>query len=374
MGRSWLKLMLGLLCVGLVALVVAGCGDDDDDGGGGGGGDGGATEAAQKEVSDITVTLPFQDSIIWSGYEISKGSDGPFEIDAGLRPETQAVEGNSQTIQQLVSGKVDFAVTGAPEIFVANARGRKVYGLATYYDNVFTVVATTDSGTKSIEDLRGKAIGVTDLGGGEIPLVNAVLADAGLEPGKDVELKVVGPGGATAYRALKDGEVAAFGGAINDLVPLEAQGLRFDVILPEDFASLPSDYLAVSEDGLNDQQLIDMLKEFQKAWYVGVLYGEQYPEDGLARICKEVPEDCQDMEFAKGFYQSAVEIAIDESKRGGCPDYDALTVVRDSVAAVDNPKAKEVNPEDVFPDDFCNDVVPSEDDVAAFAERTGATK
>ena len=103
---------------------------------------------------------------------------------------------------------------------------RKVYGLSTYYHNVFTVVATTESGTKSIEDLRGKAIGVTDLGGGEIPLVNAVLADAGLEPGKDVELKVVGPGGATAFRALKDGEVAAFGGAINDLVPLESQGLQ----------------------------------------------------------------------------------------------------------------------------------------------------
>jgi NitT/TauT family transport system substrate-binding protein len=371
MSRSWLKLMLGLLCIGLVALVVAGCGDDDDDGGGGGGG--GDSKAA-KEVKDITVTLPFQDSIIWSGYEISKGADGPFEVDAGLRAETQAVEGNSQTIQQLVSGKVDFAVTGAPEILVANARGRKVYGLATYYDNVFTVVATKESGTKSIEDLRGKAIGVTDLGGGEIPLVNAVLADAGLEPGKDIELKVVGPGGATALRALKDGEVAAFGGAINDLVPLESQGLRFDVILPDDFNNLPSDYLAVSEDGLNDQQLIDMLKEFQKAWYTGVLYGEQYPEDGLARICKEVPEDCQDMEFARGFYESAIGIAIDESRAGGCPDYDALTTVRDAVAAVDNPKAKEIDPQEVFPDDFCKDVVPSEDDVAAFAERTGATK
>jgi NitT/TauT family transport system substrate-binding protein len=371
MSRSWLKLMLGLLCMGLVALVVAGCGDDDDDGGGGGGG--GDSKAA-KEVKDFTITFPFQDSIVWSGYEISKGSDGPMEVDAGLRPETQAVEGNSQTIQQLVSGKVDYAVTGAPEIFVANARGRKVYGLSTYYDNVFTVVATKDSGTKSIEDLRGKAIGVTDLGGGEIPLVNAVLADAGLEPGKDVELKVVGPGGATALRALKDGEVAAFGGAINDLVPLESQGLRFDVILPEDFASLPSDYLAVSEDGLNDTQLLDTLKEFQKAWLTGVLYGEMYPEDGLARICEEVPEDCQDMEFAKGFYQASIEIAIDESKRGGCPDYDALTVVRDSVAAVDNPKAKDIDPRDIFPDDFCKDVVPSEQDVAAFAERTGATK
>ena len=271
--------------MGLVALVVAGCGDDDDGDGGGGGG-GNASETAPKEVSDFTITFPFQDSIIWSGYEIAQGADGPMEVDAGLRPETQAVEGNSQSIQQLIAGKVDYAVTGAPEIFVANARGRKVYGLSTNYHNVFTVVATKDSGTKSIEDLRGKAIGVTDLGGGEIPLVNAVLADAGLEPGKDVELKVVGPGGATAFRALEDGEVAAFGGAINDLVPLESQGLRFDVILPEAFANLPSDYLAVTEDGLNDKALIEKLKGFQKAWLTGVLYGEKYPEDGLARICR----------------------------------------------------------------------------------------
>jgi NitT/TauT family transport system substrate-binding protein len=369
--RSWLKLMLGVLCVGLVALVAAGCGDDDDDDSGGGGGQ---TQAAAEETRDITVTLPFQDSIIWSGYEISKGEDGPFQVDAGLVPETQAVEGNSQTIQQLISGQVDFAVTGAPEIFVANARGNKVFGLSSYYDDVFTVVATTDSGTKSIEDLRGKAIGVTDLGGGEIPLVNAVLADAGLEPNKDVEMKVVGPGGATAFNALKDGEVAAFGGAINDLVPLESQGLNFEVILPEDFTHLPSDYLAVSEEALNDQSLIDMLKEFQKAWFTGVVYGEQYPEDGLARICEEVPEDCQDMEFARGFYESAIGISIDEAKAGGCPNYDALTVVRDAVASVDNPGAGDIDPREVFPDDFCKDAVPSEDDVAAFAERTGATK
>ena len=374
MSRSWLKLMLGMLCLGLVALVVAGCGGDDDEDSGGGGGDEAAqTEEAPQETEDITVTLPFQDSIIWSGYEISKGDDGPFAIDAGLIPETQAVEGNSQSIQQLISGQVDFAVTGAPEIFVANARGRKVYGLSSYYDDVFTIVATTDSGTKSIDDLRGKALGVTDLGGGEIPLVNATLADAGLEPGKDVELKVVGPGGATALKALQDGEVAAFGGAINDLVPMESQGLSFEVILPEDFMHLPSDYLAVTEDAMQDTQLLDTLKEFQKAWFTGVLYGEQYPEDGLARICVEVPEDCQDMEFAEGFYEAAIGISIDEAKAGGCPNYDALTTVRDAVAAVDNPAASDIDPEEIFPDDFCQDAVPSEEDVAAFAERTGAS-
>ena len=134
---------------------------------------------------DFTITFPFQDSIIWSGYEIAQGSDGPMEVDAGLRPETQAVEGNSQSIQQLIAGKVDYAITGAPEIFVANARG-------TEGDTASRRTTTTSSpwwprttpGRRRSRTSRGKSIGVTDLGGGEIPLVNAVLADAGLSPAR----------------------------------------------------------------------------------------------------------------------------------------------------------------------------------------------
>lgn len=365
-SRGWLKMVFGVLCLAVVALVAVGCGDDDDEG------DSGGATTAGGEVQDFTITFPFQDSIVWSGYEISRGSDGPMEVDAGLRPETEAVEGNSQTIQQLISGKVDYAVTGAPEIMIANARGNEVIGLSSFYSDVFGIVATTDSGTETIEDLEGKALGVTDLGGGEAPLVAAVLADAGLTD--SVELKVVGPGGATAFKALESGEVAAFAGAINDFVPLESQGLRLASILPEAFTQLPSDYLTVRADVLEDQEMMDQLTAFQKAWFTGVLYGEQYPKDGLARICEQVPEDCQDPEFAEGFYASSIDIAIDESRAGGCPDYDRLTVVRDSVASVDVPEAADLNVEDMFPDDVCQGMVPSEDDVAAFAERTGATK
>ena len=363
LGRGRFKLAFGLVLFGAVALIGAGCGGDDDDEG-----DGGAEGAPQE----FTITLPFQDSIIWSGLEIARGPEGPMEVDAGLDPKTVATEGNSFTVQQLISGKVDYAVTGVPEVLIANSRGNELIGLATYYDDVFTIAATDESGTESIEDLEGQALGVTDLGGGEIPLVNAVLADAGLEPDQDVELTVVGPGGAAAFKALESGEVAAFAGAINDLVPLESEGLRFNTILPDAFLNLPSDYLVVRPEVLEDEELMSQLTAFQKAWYTGVLYGEQFPEDGLARICEQVPEDCQDMEFARGFYDAAIEIAIDESRAGGCPDYDALTTVRDAVASVDAPKASDINPEEVFPDDVCEDMVPSEDDVNAFAERTGA--
>jgi NitT/TauT family transport system substrate-binding protein len=359
-GRTRFKLAFVLVCLGAIALIAAGCGGDDDDGDG---------DAAAGPTEDFTLTLPFQDSIVWNGYEIGKGPGGTFEEQCGLAPESVATEGNSFTIQQLISGKVDYAISGAAEVFIANARGNEVLGVANIYDDVFTVAATDESGTESIEDLEGQALGVTDLGGGEIPLVNAVLNDAGLEPDQDVELKVVGPGGAAAFKALESGEVAAFAGAINDLVPLESEGLRFNTILPDEFLGLPSDLLVVRPEALEDEELRDQLQCFMKAWYTATIFGEENPDEGLARICEEVPEDCQDMEFARGFYDATIEIAIDEARRGGCHDYEALTVSRDAVAAVDAPNAADVDPEEAFPSDFCEETVPSEEDVEAFAER-----
>jgi NitT/TauT family transport system substrate-binding protein len=371
-SRAWLKLVFAIVCLGAAALVVVGCGGDDDEGDSGG--ETAATTDTGGAPEEFVLTFPFQDSIIWNGYEIGRGSDGTFETMAGLAPETQAVEGNSQSIQQLISGKVDYAIVGAPEIYIANARGNEVTGIANLYDDVFTVVSTDESGTTSVADLEGKSIGVTDLGGGEIPLVNAVLADAGLTPGEDVELKVVGPGGATAFKALESGEVAAFGGAINDLVPLESQGLRFNVILPDDFQHLPSDFLAATPAALEDPATVEKLQAFMKAWNTATVYGAENPEDGLARICELVPEDCQDPEFARGFYDAAIGIAIDEAHDGGCMNYPALTVVRDAVASVTVPEAADLAPEDVFSNDYCEAMIPTDEDVAAFVERTGATK
>jgi NitT/TauT family transport system substrate-binding protein len=358
-----LKLAFAVASLGAVALIAAGCGGDDDDG------DTGDTGGAPEK---ITVTLPFQDSIVWTGYEISKGPDGEF-AEVGLEPETAAVDGNSYTVQQLISGKVPFAVTGAPEAMIANARGNELYGIGALESDIFTIGALEDSGVTSIEDLDGQALGITDPGGGEIPLVKAALADAGLEEDKDVELKVVGEGGATVVKALENGEIAAFAGAINDFVPLESAGLTFTTIVSDKFAGTPNDYLVVTADTYNDETEMEKVKNLLKAWYVGVVYGEQYPEDGLARICEEVPEDCEDPEFADGFYDASIGISIDEARAGGCPDYEALTTVRDAVAAADVPEAADVDVETIFPDDVCQDLVPSEDAVSAFAERTGAT-
>jgi NitT/TauT family transport system substrate-binding protein len=341
------RLAFALVCLATVALVVAGCGGDDDDDGGGGGG-----------VESFQVTFPFQDSIVWPGYEIARNPGGIYESDYGIKPETVATEGSSYVIQQLIAGRIDFGITGTPETIIANAEGHDLVGIANIESDVFTIVATPESGTKSIDDLEGGTLGITDVGGGEIPLVNAVLADHGLKPDEDVELKVIGPGGPAAAKAIEDGEVDAYAAAVNDLAGIEATGIQFVPILEPKFQDLPNDEMVVTRELLNDQEKLQPVLDLMKGWYQGTVFGEQNPEEGLSMICKLVPADCQDMEVAKGFYDASIDIGIDEARRGGAHNYDKLTLVRDAIASVDNPDASSVNLQQVFPNTYSQQLTP----------------
>lgn len=362
-ARRWRALLAA--SVAALALVAAGCGDDDDDGGSSessGGGGGG--------VETIDMMLPFQDSIVWAGYEIARGSDGIYETEYKLKANTTATEGSGQ-IQQLIAGNRDFAITTTPETIIAKARGHDLVVIGGILGEVFTIASPEQAGISSLEDLDGEALGVTDVAGGEIPLVRAALNSVGLKDGEDVELVPVGPGGATALKALESGRVKAFAGAVNDLVPLENEGLTFTTILPDAFAGLPDNVMTVRGELLDDEEGLQKVKDLTKGWYEGVVFGEQNPEEGLARICELVPADCQDQAFADGFYAKAIEISIGFAESGGCIDHDTVTTVRDAVAVVDAPQAKDVDVTELFPNEFCEELTPDPAVVEALAKRSG---
>ena len=380
-GRGKRKLFIALGLIAAIGLIAAGCGGDDDDDTTTDAGDttepaaddtGGEIPKFDGTVEDITVTLPFQDSIVWVGYEISKGPDGLFEQYYGLAPQTEATEGNSFVVQQLIAGNVDYAITGSVEVMIANAQGNELLGIGAIQSDVFTIAATPESGTTSIEDLKGKALGVTDLGGGEMPLVKAAIAGAGLSE-DDVELQAIGAGGAAAKKALENGTVAAYAGAINDFVPLEDAGLSFEQIVGDDYAGLPNDYMVIRSELQDDQATMDQVVSLMKGWYEGTVFGQQFPETALERICVEVPEDCQDPAFAQGFYDASLDISIDEAEACGAPDIPALTTVRDAIAAVDVPEAADVDPAAIFIDTYTQDMCPDQALIDQWATEIGAT-
>ena len=371
-GRARWMLALALACIGVLALVASGCGEDDDEGGD-------TTTAASGgdtgELEEVVMTLPFQDSLVWSGYEVARGPDGPYEEEFGMELKTEATEGGGYMVQQLTAGNIDYGVTGMTNAIISEARGADLVSVAQVLTNSIRLGALPDGGVEEVADLEGKTIGVADLGSGEIPIIKAALADAGLDAENDVTLLPIGYGSG-AVNAITSGQVQAVSGYTNDFVPLEDEGVEFIDILPEDYQGMPDDVVVVHEDLLlpeNEERLNNVL-DVTRGWYIGEAYAEQYPEDALERACEFAPADCKDQAFAENYFEVANNAVIDAALEGGCIDPAKVETLRDKVAASDVPEAAEIPVEELVTDEYCGEsLAPTDEDVQAFADRTGAT-
>lgn len=281
-----------------LAAFAAACGDDDDE----------TTEAGAETVQNVDMIVPFPPSIALLGLVMAQ-ENGYFE-DEGINLETSvAQEGSGQVNQLMIAGREKFGRSGPDLTMIANAQGHDLRMPAIFARGIFTIEAPVGSGVDSMEDLEGQALGVTDLAGGEIGLVNQALAEAGLVPDEDVELKVVGPGGPAAYRALESGEIAAYAAATNDFAAMEAVGLDSESIVPETLQGLPSNGFVLTQETLDNPEDREIAVKIIRAWLMGDQFARENPEEGLEIACEAVPEDCLDMDVAQAYFDRSVEVA-----------------------------------------------------------------
>ena len=283
----------------LLVLGVAACGG------------GGEEEGALK---DVKLILGYQDSIAYVGLMIAK--DRYFEAE-GLNVETLPSDGSSFVIQQLISGNVKYGVAGGAETLIAAAEGADLRGIATVDAGIYTLAVSTDSDVQSVADLKGKTVGITGLGGGEVPLLRAALREAGLTVGSDVKLLPVGAGGPVAAQALKSGKIAAYGGATNDLLGLEQAGLAFRRILSEKFTNLPNDTIVVSQSVLDDKEGREIAIKLARAWLKGTIFASENHAAFLEIACQSVPVECEDQKIAEGFFDLSLGTALAAKTSGG---------------------------------------------------------
>jgi hypothetical protein len=84
-------------------------------------------------------------------------------------------------VQQPIAEQVEYGVVTVESTLIGASQGAALRAISLLDRDVFTVAVPEDSEVDSIEDLKGGALGITEFGGGEVPLVNEVLDDAALE-------------------------------------------------------------------------------------------------------------------------------------------------------------------------------------------------
>ncbi len=139
----------------------------------------------------------------------------------GLDADVILLTGSPRLVQSLIAGDVDFAIVGATAVMRARMRGAHVVLLATATNvSNMKLLVTRKSGIRRIEDLKGRAIGVSQYGSDADAFARFAVGRASLRPDKDVAILQLG-GHPEVAAALIAGKIEA--GVIGGLALLTAQ-------------------------------------------------------------------------------------------------------------------------------------------------------
>jgi NitT/TauT family transport system substrate-binding protein len=316
-GRRGLGLKLVAL-VAVLALVAAACADDDGDStttadGTGTTADGGdpTTTGAPAEMREVDLALSTT-SVFGYGYWLAL--DLGFYEDEGLDVALQGTGGSSD-VAQLLAGNNAAAGMGVPGAMLpAIQAGANLYPFFTYaYGEVFDVVVPEGSEITSIAELEGMTIGISELAGGEVPLVRALLVEAGLDPDADVEIVEVGTDAPSVRAAFEGDRIAAYSSAKSDIAAMNAAGLGTVSVAPESLATLPAEGLLATEDTRDDAELLIGLG---RATAKGQLIAYTNLDAAVCSLKNQIPEEFTDEAAGRASLEAVIEITRAPEENG----------------------------------------------------------
>ncbi len=141
------------------------------------------------------------DWVMWYAFE-----KGIFKSN-GLEVDMQAISGGAQTSAALLANQIQIAQFGGAEALSANAAGADLVVVANMAP-VYPYILYAQKAIKTIADLKGKKIGVSNKGGSSDIATRAALKANGIDPDKDVSITAVGSH-ANRTAALLNGSIDA---------------------------------------------------------------------------------------------------------------------------------------------------------------------
>jgi ABC-type nitrate/sulfonate/bicarbonate transport system substrate-binding protein len=157
-------------------------------------------------------------------------------------------KGTSLAIQQVVAEKAQVSRVGALDLIKAAALQKvNLQSVAvSLQEGIFSVVSLDSKPIKGPQDMKGKRIGVTSIGGGTENILDLMLVTAGV-PVKDVPRQAVGssPGN---IELLKQGRLDAFFTTVDGAMTLHHQNAPVLIWSADLYAPMPGGAIIMRKD------------------------------------------------------------------------------------------------------------------------------
>jgi NitT/TauT family transport system substrate-binding protein len=269
------------------------------------------------------------------------GIFGKYNIQTDLILITSA----SKMVQAMLGGDVPFAAAGGNAAVDANLSGADIVMLGALAKvPAFYIMALPE--IKSIEDLRGKSVGVTRFGSSTDFTIRYLLRKHGMNPERDVTLIQTGDLFAAAAMLKTKAIVAApFSSPAN--LNAEEAGARMLMNMGTAGVYFPHDAWMARRSFINANE--DLVRRFTKAYSEGV--HRLFTDPAMARRAVQKFTRSKDPKVVNAVTQYATDYVekIPYNTREGIQE-----VLNQ--AAARNPKAKEAKPEAFYDDRFVKEL------------------
>lgn len=180
-----------------------------------------------------------------------------YNAEEGFAMELSSLGTNSNVAVALGNGDIDIGTSANSFIFPLYVKGH-LPPIVSYFEHTYPykwdVVVRPDSPLKTYADLKGKTIGVSDLGITDYPVTRAVLARMGIDPDKDVKWLAVGAG-VPAGVALERKVIDALAYFDTGFGSIEAAGIALRFLpRPKDIPMIGGVFLAARADFLKAER------------------------------------------------------------------------------------------------------------------------
>jgi NitT/TauT family transport system substrate-binding protein len=185
-----------------------------------------------------------------------------------LTVSTIVLQGAGVVIPQVAAKQLTIGFPLPEPVLASHETGKDPLPVRYFYNalplNVIELAVLEEGPIKTIDDLKGKKIGVGALTWGTIPSTKALLRSAGMTPGKDVEIVAVGILG-SGFHALRTGRVEAlnYNHSWHDMLELSGTKIR-RLKYPPTFERMISNGFIAHTDTLQNNP--DLLARFGRAF------------------------------------------------------------------------------------------------------------
>src|SRR5262245_13552994 len=262
-------------------------------------------------------------------------NDAGFFRKNGLDVEFIFIEGGPRAVQSLASGEVQFALVAGAPVIQSNLRGLPVV-LVTGYLNTLDYQFIVDKSITRPEQLKGKAVAVSQPGSSSDFAMRYALDKYGLEAGKDVTLVEIGSQPAR-FAALQSGKIQ--GVMIAVPLTLTAKKMGFNMLADLQMLGLEYQYTAMATTRDMIKSRPDLVRSVVRASVEAIHYLKTHRKESIEILRKYMKTD--DTEALVETYEA---IALNLVPERPYPTLRGIQIILQELAPKD-PKAKAAKPE-----------------------------